>query len=322
MKKSVFLFLALAIFSVATIFSAELTKVRIGWQIPWAVQGQLKHCLANTDIPIKNGLAIEWKGAIYGPDLNVMALAGDLDVVLTGDQPGLMLLFKEPGKWQIIGRLMYNRTVTYVPINSPIRSLLDLKGKIEGLPIAASVEMNCKEKLKEAGLGPKDVQIVNLGVPEQGPLVMGAKNPATVTRWGNFDALAAFDILPAVLVTNGYARELEVSKVVSLIIANKEFLDKNPGAAVKIVNAFADAYDYYRQNTKQVNEWFMAEAKIKGISHEACAKAASLEPNLKAKDKKQIRMTLNDDDIARLQKVAEFLGKKNVDIKTFIRKGD
>jgi len=322
MKKAVFLFLALTLSALPIISSAEPTKIRIGWQIPWAVQGQLKHSLANTDIPANNGLAIEWKGAIYGPDLNIMALAGDLDVVLTGDQPGLMLLFKEPGKWQIIGRLMYNRTVTYVPVNSPIKSLLDLKGKTEGLPIAASVEMNSKEALQKAGVNLKDVQIVNLGVPEQGPLVMSVKNPSAVTKWGNYDALAAFDILPAVLVTNGYARELEVSQVVSLIIANKEFLDKNLGAKVKIINAFADGYDYYRQNVKQANNWFMTEAKIKGISHEACDKAASLEPNLKAKNKKDIRMTLNDEDIARLQRVAEFLGKKNVDIKTFIREGE
>ena len=56
----------------------ELTKVRIGWQIPWATQGQLVQILKHTDILKKNGLEAEFIGRTYGPVLNELAMADEL----------------------------------------------------------------------------------------------------------------------------------------------------------------------------------------------------------------------------------------------------
>ena len=100
-------------------------SVRIGWQIPWATQGQIVQILKHTDILKNNGLQASFVGRTYGPMLNELAMANALDVVLTGDLPGLTLIAKERG-WRAIGRLMYNRTVTYVPSESPLREIKDL----------------------------------------------------------------------------------------------------------------------------------------------------------------------------------------------------
>ncbi len=75
----------------------KLTKIRIGWQIPWATQGQLVQIWKHTDILKKNELKAEFVGRTYGPLLNEIALAGEIDVVLTADQPAAALFSKDKG---------------------------------------------------------------------------------------------------------------------------------------------------------------------------------------------------------------------------------
>src|SRR3989344_852926 len=226
------------------------TKIRVGWQVPWATQGQLVQILKHTDILKKNGLEAEFIGKTYGPMLNEIALAGGLDVILTADHPASTLFSKDRG-WVGVGRLMYNRTLTYVPPKSEINKIKDLKGKTIGVPIGAAAERVIVAALKRADLDPKaDVKIVNLGIQEQGPLVQGGADKKT---WGQFDALSGFDPIPAIFEAKGWVKVLDVGKVVSLVLMNEEFLKKNKGSGEKVMQAIFDAYDYYRQNVVQAN---------------------------------------------------------------------
>ena len=109
MKKLFGLFLILGFATNA--MAQTSTKLRIGWQIPWATQGQIVQIWKHTDILKKNGIEAEFVGKTFGPQLNELALAGEIDVVLTADQPAATLFSKEKG-WVGIGRLMYNRTST------------------------------------------------------------------------------------------------------------------------------------------------------------------------------------------------------------------
>src|ERR1019366_9319058 len=108
MNRTKLLFTALAISLAATVHADGLTKIRVGWQIPWATQGQLVQIWKHTDILKKNGLEAEFIGKTYGPMLNEIALAGGLDVILTADQPAAALFAKDMG-WIGVARLMYNR---------------------------------------------------------------------------------------------------------------------------------------------------------------------------------------------------------------------
>lgn len=305
---------ASALFSVSG-QAAELTKVRIGWQIPWATQGQLVQVLKRTDILKKNGLEAEFVGRTFGPQLNEVAMGGGLDVVLTGDLPGLTLISKGKG-WKGVGRLMYNRTLTYVPKNSPIKHLKGLKGKTIAMPIGAAAERVTKDALREAGLDPdKDVKIVNLDIREQGPIIMKSDGKETFEQ---FDALAGFDPLPAIFESQGKLKVLHTGKVVSMVLMNESFLKEQAGVGRKVMQSLLDAYDYYRQNQKEANEWFLAEAELKGATQEACALAASIEPNLKAKSKKKMTVAFSKDDLSHLKSAAAFLegktgAKVNVD---------
>lgn len=311
-----FILLIAAFFSSAT-FAAELTKVRIGWQVPWATQGQIVQIWKHTDILKKNGLEAEFIGKTYGPMLNEAALGGALDVILTADQPAAALFSKDKG-WVGVGRLMYNRTSTYVPPKSPVKTIKDLKGKTIGIPIGAAAERVTLEAFKREGLDKKDVKIVNLGIQEQGPLVMKG---AGKTSWDQFDALSGFDPTPAIFEARGLVRVLDVGKVVSMVLMNEEFIAKNKDSAKKVMNALVDAYDYYRQHVQEANTWFMAEAHLQNADQKTCDLAASLEPNLKVKARKDIRVSFTEADFKALQSAADFLEpqlKKHVDMRKYV----
>lgn len=298
--------------------AAEAVRVRIGWQIPWATQGQLVQVLKHTPILKDHGMEAEFIGRTYGPMLNELAMGNQVDVILTADQPAATLFSKDKG-WIAIGRLMYNRTATYVPVDSPVKKIADLKGKAIALPVGAAAERVTIEAIQKAGLNPqKDVKIINLDIKEQGPLV---KKGARDGKWGDFDALAGFDPTPALFEAGGLVRTIDVGKVVSLIVVQESFLKQHPGLGKKLVDALASAYDYYRQHPSQANDWFLAEAGLDGANQKACEIAASLEPNLKAKRAQDIRMTLNDEDFRFLERAAEFIAPKvgkKVDMRKYV----
>ncbi len=312
------LILLTGVLAAVSVHAAELTKVRVGWQVPWATQGQLVQIWKHTDILKKNGLEAEFIGKTYGPMLNEIALAGGLDVILTADQPAAALFSKDKG-WVGVGRLMYNRTLTYVPPKSPIKTIKELKGKTIGIPIGAAAERVTIAALKREGLDPrKDVKIVNLGIQEQGPLV---QRSAGKTSWDQFDAFSGFDPIPAIFEARGLVKILDIGKVCSVVLMNEDFIGKNKDVAGKVMKALIDAYDYYRQHTAEANAWFMEEAQLKDADQKTCDLAASLEPNLKAKKRSDIRVSFTEDDFATLQSAADFLEpqlKKHIDMRKFI----
>lgn len=309
---------AVALFVAPPAMANELTKIRIGWQIPWATQGQLVQILKHTDILKKNGLEAEFVGRTYGPMLNEIAMADGIDVVLTADQPAAALFSKDKG-WIGVGRLMYNRTLTYVPPESPVNTLAELKGKIIGIPMGAAAERITVAALQSAGLDPqKDVKIINLGILEQGPLVLGEEN---ASAWGNIDALSGFDPIPAIFEAKGLIKVLDVGKVCSVVLMNENFINEHSGVANNLMQAMFDAYDYYRQNIEQANTWFMQEAGLKDANQEACNVAASIEPNVQVKSRNEIRVTFTEEDYVIMEQAAEFMApkiKKKVDMRKFV----
>lgn len=299
--------------------AAEPTKIRIGWQVPWALQGQLVQVLKHTDILKKHGLEAEFIGRNFGPELNELAMGSEIDVVLTADQPAAQLFSKDKG-WVGISRLMYNRTSTYVPLKSSITALGDLKGKTIGVPFGAAAERIIVNSLSDAGLdSKKDATFINLGIQEHAPLVI--KNGDTVTKWDQFDALSGFDPVPAILKGRNLVREIHVGKVCSLILMNTDFLKTNPKVALAVITSFRDAYLYYNKNREQADKWFMEEAKFDVKDSKALAIAYSLEPNVLAKNQKEVRMGFNDEDFKIMQKAAEFIKKntnKDINMKEFV----
>lgn len=274
--------------------------IRIGWQIPWATEGQLVQILKHTSILKENGLSGDFKGFASGAPLNEAALAGSVDVIFTADQPAATLLSKDPN-WTIIGRLMYNRVSLYVPPKSPIQSVKDLKGKTVGMPFGAAAQRMALKEEEEAGLNPnKDVKNINLEIYEQSDLVRD-KN---AVKWGTIDALAGFDPMPAILEEKGLIRNLSVNKVVSVIVMSNSYIKNHPEAPTLFLKSMNSAYQYYKDNTVQADTWFAEESKL-SITPHALQIASGLEPNLQVNS--NVRLGLNSDDLKVLQDAADFI---------------
>lgn len=296
----------------------KLSPIRIGWQTPWATQGQLAVILKKTKILQQNGLKGDFKGFTSGAPLNEAALAGQVDVIFTADQPAATLLSKN-SNWVIIGRLMYNRVSLYVPPKSLIKQIADLKGKTIGMPFGAAAQRMTLKAEEDAGLNPQsDVNNVNLGILEQSDIV---KDPNAV-KWGEMDALAGFDPTPAIFEEKGLIRNLKVGTVVSVIMMSKNYINKYPNAPQQFLKAFYDSYNFYRININESDKMFTEESKL-NVSPAALKIAASVEPNLQAKSEKDIRIGFTKDDYNVLQEAADFiysqgLVKQKVNMKKFV----
>jgi sulfonate transport system substrate-binding protein len=280
-----------------------LQKIRIGWQTTWATQGQLAVILMKTDILEKNGFEPEFIGFSYGGPLNEGALAGAVDVLFTADQPAIALMSRAPD-WRVIGRLMYNRVGTFVPPESAVQTPADLRGKTVAIPFGAAAHRETLSAIRAAGLDPEqDVKAVNLGIQELVALV-GAGSEAG--RWGSIDAGSAWDPAYADLENSGAVRSIASGVVTSVVVMDQDFVATTPDADRRFMTAMREAYGWYRAHAPQANRWFTEESKLP-FDVEVLDLAASVEPNLKVSRASEIRVSLSEEDIAGMQRAADFM---------------
>ena len=281
-----------------------LDRVRIGWQQTWATQGQLAVTLMKTDILQKHGLEGDFKGFSYGGPLNEGALAGEVDVLFTADQPALALASRD-GDWGIIGRLMYNRVGTFVPLDSPVKEPGQLSGKTVVVPFGAAAHRATLGAIEGAGLSvdgdENSVKLNNLGIAEVVALVQAG---AEGGRWGAVDAAAAWDPAFADLETQGKVRVVARAQVTSVVVMHDAYAKAHEGADRRFMAALDEATAYYRDHRDEVDGWFIAESALP-FDSKVLALAASVEPNLEPGA--PIRSTLSPADVAGLQEAADFM---------------
>jgi ABC-type nitrate/sulfonate/bicarbonate transport system substrate-binding protein len=292
----------ISLFAACNRNTASTGKIRIGWQVPWATQGQVVQVLKHTDVLDLNGLKAEFKGFNYGGPLNEAALAGDVDALFTADQPAASLLAKG-GKYTIVARLMYNRVAIYVPPDSPLRSVADLKGKKIAMPFGAAAQRDALKAIQQAGIDPgKEITAINLDIYEQNNIVQRGSR----SSWGDIDALVGFDPTPAILEFKGLARMLHVGQVVSLVLISDSYLKTHADEARRFLQAFLQAWHYYANHQSQANQWFQEESRLE-FEPRVLDLAASVEPNIKAQSIDLLRPTLNQADIETAQSAAKFI---------------
>jgi taurine transport system substrate-binding protein len=271
--------------------------IRIGWQETWATQGQIAVILQQSDILKGLGFAPEFVGFSYGAPLNEGALAGEVDVLFTADQPAIALCNRD-NTWGMIGRLMYNRVGTFVPPDSDVKSIVDLRGKTIAIPFGAAAHRETLQAIKAAGLDTnKDINVVNMGIKEVAVLAKSKK-------WDTVHAGSAWDPIFAQLESSGLVRTVAQGVVTSVVVMDDDFVKKNPGADAKFMDAMSKAYQQYKADTGKANQAFKTASNL-NFSLEALDLAASVEPNLRADN--AVTVTLSSDDKANIQKAADFM---------------
>lgn len=296
----------------SSIANAQET-IRLGWQTPWATQGQLVQALKHSDITDLTGISLDYIGFAYGGPLNKAALSGEVDVLLTADQPAEILLSKQRG-YKIVARMMYNRVCVYVPPASGITILDSFKSKSLAGPIGAAAERVSLAALADAGVTGNDVTLSLLEMEQQGALIRTAK-PGDKT-WGPIDGMFGFDPLPTIWKDAGLVRLVSCGKVVSVVLASREMQTTRHAELVSFLKAFALAWDQFRRQPEKYGELFIAEANMKAPLS-ALDEAASIEPNRRASGFSDINLTFSDDDMKVLQQTQDFLSSRKMVPETF-----
>ncbi|HEX6053587.1 MAG TPA: ABC transporter substrate-binding protein [Gemmatimonadaceae bacterium] len=294
------------------------TTIRVGWQVSWATQGQIAQTLQRTNALALNGLRGEFKGFSYGAPLNEAALAGEVDVLFTADQPAAALLARDD-RWKIICRLMYSRVALYVPRNSPVRTVADLRGRTIAMPFGAASQRETLKALRAAGLDPtRDTRIVHMDISEQAGVIEAGDGES----WGVVDAMAGYDPTAASFEQRGLARMLHLSEVTSVVMLSTDYHERHPGAASDFVKAFIAAYQYYATHQREAGDWFLSASRLR-FDPAVLDVAAAVEPNIRAVALRDIDVRLTARDVARLQEAADFnadngMVKRRVAMRDFI----
>ena len=277
--------------------------IHLGWQVPWATQGQIVMALRHTNIPELVGVDLDYVGFTYGGPLNQAALAGEVDVLLTADQPAVVLLSNSED-WSIVARMMYNRVCVYVPVASPIARLEELAGKTLQGPVGAAAERVALGELQDRGVDLADMQLGNLDMAQQKAVL--ARTGEGSTRWEGADAYYGFDPLPAIFEVEGRVRMLHCGKVVSVVVASREMTTERVDELERFLRGFALGWLYFARNGSQANAWF-AEVSRLDVGDEVLELAASVEPNRRASTAGDLRLTFDGGDLATLRSTQDFL---------------
>jgi ABC-type nitrate/sulfonate/bicarbonate transport system substrate-binding protein len=297
-----FTFLVLFFFTLSNTARVSADPIRLGWQVPWATQGQLVMGLKYTNIPKLTGIDVTYTGFTYGGPLNRAALAGKVDVLLTADQPALVLVSKG-NRFAIVGRMMYNRVCLYVPPKSVIQNLKDLEGKHLSGPVGAAAERVALVALREAGVDIKKIRAGSFDMAQQSAVLKTAKSKDS---WPGIDALYGFDPLPAIFESNGQARMIHCGKVVSVVVASRDMIEKRPAELESFLRAFKLSWYHFSQKPKQVNRWFSAESRL-NVGDDVLDKCASIEPNRWVKSMSDLRLTFVAADYKVIDTAMDFL---------------
>lgn len=286
--------------------------VRLGWQTTWATQGQLVMALKHTNVCDLAGVHLEYLGFPYGAPLNQAALARKVDVIFTGDQPAVALMARNAG-FKVVARLMYNRTCLYVPANSKVSRLSQLKGKCISGPVGAAAERIALEALRDSGINIGGITFGKLDMAQQATLVAKGEESG---RWGSIDALYGFDPLPALFELNHAAKNLHCGKVVSVVMASEEMLTKRRKELEKFLLAYQLSWYQFTKTPDTLNDLFAREARL-DLPRGVLDKAASFEPNMKAKRIDDFRLAFTEDDFRLIDKAVRFLSEQGITNRKF-----
>lgn len=306
-QRWVFLPAALLLFLTLAGQSATATEaVRLGWQTPWATQGQVVMALTHTNIPSVAGVEIDPIGFSYGAPLNSAALAGSVDVLFTADQPAAVLLSKTD-QFVIVARLMYNRVCLYVPPRSPIRRISDLRDKTLMGPVGAAAERIALDFLRQASVPLDQLRLGSLDMAQQAALLQRADGGA----WRGTDALYGFDPLPALFEQKRQARMLHCGNVLSVVLASRQMIQQRPQDLGAFLRAYALAWYFYARNPRLANAWFSTDSRL-GVGNDVLDKCASVEPNRYARTIGDLRLTFTEPDYRTLEEALAFLRQRDI----------
>jgi taurine transport system substrate-binding protein len=188
---------------------------------------------------------IKWIEFDSGADVNTAALAGSIDFGLAGSSPvakgiALGIKYQVPWIFDVIG----SAESLVAKSSSGVTSLQGLVGKTVGTPFGSTSHFSLLAALKDAGVSPSSVKIVDLEPPD------------ILAAWqrGDIDAAYVWDPTLSQLKQDGKvlitsAQLAQKGQVTAdLGVVSSSFAQKYPAAVQTVIAQESRAVDYYRSN--------------------------------------------------------------------------
>lgn len=218
-----------------------------------------RHTIEDAFKPL--GVEIKWVDFQFGPPLLEAINVGSVDFGYVGDAPPI---FAQAGG----ARIRYvaavksdgNTQAIIVPKDSPIHSLVDLKGKRIAFGKGSSAHNLLVAALEKAGVAWSDIA--------PAPLAPADATAAFVK--GSVDAWSIWDPYLALAEVKENARvvafDKDVHKPNAFYIAGSDFVDKYPSLVAKLNAAFASEGSWANGHREEVAK---AQAEATGVDIEA-----------------------------------------------------
>jgi sulfonate transport system substrate-binding protein len=205
----------------------------------------------------KAGAKVEYDLFLSGP-LAVEAAAGDhVDIMNVGNMPPVIARANGIDV-KIIAKSAFNPATNAILVSpdSPIHSIEGLKGKKVAVQVGSSVHYFLSQILSGKGMTLKDVQLVNLPGPDQGPALES----------GNVDAIVLWMPYRTQLEMAGKARVLVDSSHapggIGVYMVRNEFGKQNPQLVECFLKATKQANDYLKKHPKEALRLLAANSRF------------------------------------------------------------
>ncbi|GHT89646.1 hypothetical protein AGMMS49545_00440 [Betaproteobacteria bacterium] len=211
---------------------------------------------------------IVWKNFTSGPPLTNEMVADKLDIGSMADFPGALnaAAFKKAGKrsffiTSLSGSPQGSGNGVVVPIDSPVHSLADLKGKSISVPFGSTAHSMILRALKSQGLDPeRDVNLVS-----QSPEVGGSS-----LQSHKIDAHADFVPFAELFPYRGFARKIydgsqANSPTFHGTLVSADYAKKYPEVVIAFLRAAIEADRLLTEEPEKYSELI---AKVTGIESE------------------------------------------------------
>ena len=214
----------------AIVRASPAKQLRIGWQKNGTLAlAKRKGALEARLAPL--GIAVTWSEFTSGPPLLEALGAGALDFGPTGDVPPLFAQ-AAGGNLVYVGtyRGSAQGSAILVHKDSPIHALEDLRGRRLAFKRGSSAHNVAVKALRNAGLGPADVEAVDLPPPDA----------AAAFKTGSIDAWSIWDPYLAIAEADPLTRVLATAEGIvdswSFYLANGDFANANPDVITTIID--------------------------------------------------------------------------------------
>lgn len=238
-------------FTVTSHAVAEDATLRLGY--PSGMNGQVPVVLQKAGIAEAHNLNVEFHAFQYGPPMMEGLVSGQLDAVVTSFLPPLSLSARAPGTIKFIATLGQSSHSLLVPKTSAATVLADLKGQKIGVSFNSESHLDLLLALKDLDLDPAtDVELVNLQPNEL---------PAALEK----------ELVAGVIIRQPQTLRLEESLGAKRLqtwpfrftsIVRTEYLEKNPDAVKRYVEALKDTVHYIATHPDQSATWFAEALRI------------------------------------------------------------